>query len=101
MLDKTEIAWENFEGTPETLWRLVSLRSFQDRKIRHTNWFSSKEEMEEYIEYVNSKNDKVIGIYKYQQKDGVLETIKTISDQGKKENNCVCIKIADLLENTE
>ena len=67
MTPNSELAFEDFVGAPESLWRVVSFRSWNERKVRHTNWFDTKEAAEEHAAYIRDGRGEVIGIYEYKQ----------------------------------
>lgn len=64
---KTELAFEDFVDAPDILYRVVSWRTWKDRRLRHTNWFATKEAAEQHVKWINDGRGEVVGIYEYRQ----------------------------------
>lgn len=63
---KSELAFEeDFRGSLEWLWRVVSIRKHGKRSMRHTNWFSQERDADAYVQRVHSEGDEIVMVAKY------------------------------------
>lgn len=63
-----ELAFENgFDksDSPQILWRLTSIREWNGREVRHTNWFATEEAAHKHAAWIADGRGRVIALTKY------------------------------------
>mgnify|MGYP006935494141 CR=1 FL=1 len=60
------LAFENgFDESPDTLYRVHALRVIGGKKVRSSNWFTSREAADAHSDRITKKGDEVIGVREY------------------------------------
>lgn len=64
--DVGELAFEvGFEDSPADLWRVLSSRQWNNRKVRHTNWFARREAAFAHANWIMDGRGEVLSIVHY------------------------------------
>lgn len=65
-ITRADLAFENGIGdAPVELWRVVSMRKWNDREIRHTNWFATEEGALTHAEWIKDGRGRLVGVNKF------------------------------------
>lgn len=63
---RSELAFEDgYDESPPVLFRVYSTRNWQGRKIRHVNWFATREAAEDHAAWINDGRGEVTSVSEY------------------------------------
>lgn len=64
-----ELVWEtgiaDNEPPQKTLWRVMSIRPWRGREIRHTNWFATEDAARAHAAWIEDGRGRVVSLLKY------------------------------------